>query len=59
MKRVKFYKRKNVTIVLRHGIPTEEQPRFLEFFRIGPDVGRCIFKSPWMIVMWVYKWRGC
>lgn len=40
MKRLKFW----------WMMPWEVQPRFGEYFRIGLCVGKCIFRSPWLVI---------
>ena len=34
-------------------MPWEVQPRWGQYFRIGPYVGKCVFKSPWLVVQLV------
>lgn len=34
-------------------MPWEIQPRFGEYFRVGWLVGKCILKSPWLVIMWI------
>lgn len=55
MKRIKIWTHKHTMIILRQGMPKEGVPRWFEYFRIGPHVGKCIFKSLWIVVMWVPK----
>ena len=46
MKRIKFF----------WMMPWEIQPKFGEYFRVGWLCGKCIFKSPWLVVMHI-QWR--
>lgn len=27
-------------------------PKWFQLFRVGPWVGRCILKTPWIVIMW-------
>lgn len=47
MKRIKIWK-----------LRPPMQPNIGDYFRIGYDVGQCIFKTPWHVVMWVPKGWG-
>ena len=37
-------------------MPWEIQPKFGKYFRVGWLCGKCIFKSPWLVVMRI-QWR--
>lgn len=39
-------------------IPWSMHPSIGDYFRIGYNVGKCVFKTPWCVVMWVPKGWG-
>lgn len=37
-------------------MPWEIQPKIGKYFRVGWLCGKCVFKSPWLVIMWIH-WR--
>ena len=39
-------------------MPWEMQPSMGDYFRIGKYVGKCIFRSPWLVIQYIPKGWG-